>query len=398
MKPNPRISRRNMESPSTANSVPGKLTKKNVATGKSTKKVFSEESSMDLHVVEKSQPPVTRSKSKALKLMEVSNKEMIDGDLDEKHGNMNIAGKVDNKYNGKRNATDLGTPSNSSFKRQRNATDLGTPSASSSGRKKSTPPKHAHEDEILKNFEQFKKFDVVKDPSDHHYVTHGSSVNRPSKSWSKKIQEEWKILEKDLPDAIFVRVYESRMDILRAVIVGAEGTPYHDGLFFFDVFFPNNYPNVPPQVHYWSHGLRLNPNLYECGNVCLSLLNTWSGSQEERWNPKLSTMLQVLVSVQGLILNAKPYFNEPGYESQSRTLEGEKSSQQYNESTFILSLKTMVFTLRKQPKHFEEFILGHFFKHAREILVACKAYMDGAQVGCLVSGGVQDVKEDKRRT
>jgi len=36
------------------------------------------------------------------------------------------------------------------------------------------------------------------------------------------------------------------MDILRAVIIGAEGTPYHDGLFFFDISFPSGYPNVPP--------------------------------------------------------------------------------------------------------------------------------------------------------
>lgn len=47
-------------------------------------------------------------------------------------------------------------------------------------------------------------------------------------------------------DTIFVRAYESRMDLLRAVIVGAEGTPYHDGLFFFDVFFPSGYPTSPP--------------------------------------------------------------------------------------------------------------------------------------------------------
>lgn len=52
-------------------------------------------------------------------------------------------------------------------------------------------------------------------------------------------------------DTIFVRVYESRMDLLRAVIVGAEGTPYHDGLFFFDIYFPVEYPNVPP-VSEWS--------------------------------------------------------------------------------------------------------------------------------------------------
>ena len=36
------------------------------------------------------------------------------------------------------------------------------------------------------------------------------------------------------------------MDLLRAVIVGADGTPYHDGLFFFDVYFTLSYPNMPP--------------------------------------------------------------------------------------------------------------------------------------------------------
>jgi ubiquitin-conjugating enzyme E2 O len=44
-------------------------------------------------------------------------------------------------------------------------------------------------------------------------------------------------------------------------------------------------------------------------------------------------------------------------------------------------------------QHFEDFVLGHFNKHANDILVACKAYMDGAQVGCLVKGGAQDVDE-----
>jgi len=43
-----------------------------------------------------------------------------------------------------------------------------------------------------------------------------------------------------------VRVYESRMDLLRAVIIGPAGTPYHDGLFVFDAVFPSSYPNDPP--------------------------------------------------------------------------------------------------------------------------------------------------------
>ncbi|KAF9587298.1 hypothetical protein IFM89_001022 [Coptis chinensis] len=35
--------------------------------------------------------------------------------------------------------------------------------------------------------------------------------------------------------AVFVRVYEERMDLLGAIIIGTPGTPYHDGLFFFDI-------------------------------------------------------------------------------------------------------------------------------------------------------------------
>lgn len=246
-------------------------------------------------------------------------------------------------------------------------------------------------DEILRRFKLFKQFDTVEDYSDHHYTGYGSTMKQPSKTWAKKIQEEWKILEKDLPDTIFVRVYETRMDLLRAAIIGAEGTPYHDGLFFFDVFFPSGYPNVPPHVYYHSGGLRLNPNLYNCGKVCLSLLNTWSGNKDEKWIPGVSTMLQVLVSIQGLILNTKPYFNEPGYANMSGSASGELRSQQYNEDIFILSLKTMMYTVRRPPEHFEDLVVGHFCNRAHDILVACKAYMDGAQVGSLVKGGVQDV-------
>ncbi|KAK9060451.1 hypothetical protein SSX86_021155 [Deinandra increscens subsp. villosa] len=277
--------------------------------------------------------------------------------------------------------------------------------------------------DVQKRYESFKKFDTVADHLDHYYArqksemkqaswyfaivdifdvhffiiylfhAHACHVFQPPKNWAKKIQEEWRILEKNLPDTIFVRVYESRMDLLRAVIIGAEGTPYHDGLFFFDVCFPSSYPNSPPLVNYHSGGLRINPNLYNCGKVCLSLLNTWAGGHKERWMPSSSTMLQVLVSIQGLILNMKPYFNEPGFAHSSGTVHGEKASLQYNENTLILSLKTMVYTMKKPPKHFEDLVIGHFLHRERDILMACKAYTEGVQVGCLVKGGVQDVDE-----
>ena len=79
-------------------------------------------------------------------------------------------------------------------------------------------------------------------------------------------------------------------------------------------------------IYYHSGGLKLNPNLYESGKVCLSFLDTWTSKGNEVLNPTSSNILQILVSIQGLVLNAKPYFDEPGYEKQIGLVEGEKNS------------------------------------------------------------------------
>lgn len=49
--------------------------------------------------------------------------------------------------------------------------------------------------------------------------------------------------------------------------------------------------------------------------MCVSLLGTWQGRGTEVWGPT-STLLQLIVSIQGLILVDEPYFNEAGYEKQ----------------------------------------------------------------------------------
>uniref|UniRef100_A0A0D9UWA6 E2 ubiquitin-conjugating enzyme n=1 Tax=Leersia perrieri TaxID=77586 RepID=A0A0D9UWA6_9ORYZ len=214
--------------------------------------------------------------------------------------------------------------------------------------------------------DDFKHFDVLQCPPDHHYlenIVQGTG----GRKWVKKVQQEWTILEKNLP----------------AVIIGASGTPYQDGLFFFDFHLPPEYPQVPPSAYYHSGGLRVNPNLYVDGKVCLSLLNTWTGRGNEVWDPSSSSILQVLVSLQGLVLNEKPYFNEAGYEKQVGTVEGEKNALPYNENTYLLSLKSMLYILRRPPMHFEDFVKSHFSKRGNYILKACDAYLQGNVVGTL---------------
>jgi len=110
------------------------------------------------------------------------------------------------------------------------------------------------------------------------------------------------------------------------------------------------FSNPMQMVHYNSGGLRLNPNLYESGKICLSLLNTWTGTGTEVWNPGASTILQVLLSLQALVLNEKPYFNEAGYDQQIGRAEGEKNSVSYNENALLVTTKSMMYLLRKPPK------------------------------------------------
>ncbi|KAL2459727.1 putative ubiquitin-conjugating enzyme E2 38 [Forsythia ovata] len=199
--------------------------------------------------------------------------------------------------------------------------------------------------------------------------------NNSDSSVYQKIMKEWRSLEKNLPESIYVQVYETRIDLLRAVIIGAEGTPYHNGLFFFDIILPSDYPIKPPKVYYHAHGLRLNPNLYAGGKVCLSLINTWSGGKMEKWTQN-STILQLLVSIQGLVLNERPFFNEPGFEGlkNSKSAEWINKSVSYNVEVFILSCKTMVYIMRNPPKNFEIFVSQHFRKRADSILAAIQDY------------------------
>ncbi|XP_073353934.1 probable ubiquitin-conjugating enzyme E2 24 [Aegilops tauschii subsp. strangulata] len=193
----------------------------------------------------------------------------------------------------------------------------------------------------------------------------------------KRVHKEWKILHDSLPDTIYVQAFEDRMDLLRVAMVGASGTPYQDGLFFFDLQMPPSYPDVPPQVYYHAFGFRLNPNLYTDGTVCLSLLNTFSGEGTEVWVPGTSSLLQVVVSIQALVLNSQPFYNEAGYEHLIDRPEGHRHELPYNENAFLLTLRTMIHLLRRPPQGFDGFVMDHFRRRGRSVLETCEAYLQG---------------------
>uniref|UniRef100_A0A0E0KYL8 UBC core domain-containing protein n=1 Tax=Oryza punctata TaxID=4537 RepID=A0A0E0KYL8_ORYPU len=227
----------------------------------------------------------------------------------------------------------------------------------------------------------FAHFEVVQCPPDHHYLDCKLEGAAHGNKWVKRVQKEWQILGDDnLPGSIYVRAFEDRMDLLRAAMVGAAGTPYHDGLFLFDIHLQPSYPAAPPEVYYHSFGLRVNPNLYPSGTICLSLLNTFDGEGVEVWSPASSTLLQVLVSIQGLVLTVDPYYNEAGYEAYVGTPEGRRNAFSYAENSYLLTLRSALHLLRRSPRGFEDIIRGHFRRRGKHVLAACESYMRGSRV------------------
>jgi baculoviral IAP repeat-containing protein 6 len=135
--------------------------------------------------------------------------------------------------------------------------------------------------------------------------------------------------------------------------------------------------------------VRFNPNLYNCGKVCLSLLGTWRGQQGENWNPDSSTLLQVLISIQSLILVPEPWFNEPGYEAEMGTERGDHNSMVYNQKIEVNTVRyAMLGQLRHPSPGFESVIRSHFYYNRAAILAQTQAWVAAAKK--TAASGVED--------
>lgn len=136
----------------------------------------------------------------------------------------------------------------------------------------------------------------------------------------KRLFKELDGLKDDLPAdpncSIWLRFDEETPQYIQALITAPlpGPTPYSGGIFAFDIYVPNDYPQTNPKIQLLTTDggrVRFGPNLYADGKVCLSLLGTWHGP---KWDPKHSSLYQLLISIQGLLLGVEhPYYLEPGH-------------------------------------------------------------------------------------
>ncbi|KAK3297238.1 uncharacterized protein B0H64DRAFT_319468 [Chaetomium fimeti] len=197
--------------------------------------------------------------------------------------------------------------------------------------------------EAAKAVSEWHRANCLEEVSDHvilnsfHFASEAKKAgeSKPSPGRMRRLLAQVSSLSSDLPDGIYVRHGESRVDVMKVLIVGPSDTPYENGLFEFDLFCGPEFPQHPPQMFFRTTGngaARFNPNLYTNGKICFSLLGTWRG---QPWNPDQSTLLQLLVSIQAMVFNDQPYYNEPGYELRNTPAQAEN----YNRGIEALTVR-----------------------------------------------------------
>lgn len=154
-----------------------------------------------------------------------------------------------------------------------------------------------------------------------------------------------------------------------ALIIGPENTPYAYGYYLFEFQFPNDYPFSPPKVIFYTNDerIRMNPNLYRCGKVCISILNTWRG---EQWT-SCQTIKTILLSLL-TIFNDNPLLNEPGIK------ENNKDVKPYNNIIKFKNIDIAIFKVTddlsndgikfKINNHFKDIIQDNFIKNYESII------------------------------
>jgi len=238
----------------------------------------------------------------------------------------------------------------------------------------------------------------------------------------KRLFKELDGLKDDLPAdpncSIWLRFDEETPQYIRGLLTAPlpGPTPYSGGLFAFDIYVPNDYPQTNPKVQLLTTGggrVRFGPNLYADGKVCLSLLGTWAGP---KWNPKHSSLHQILISIQGLILGVEhPYYLEPGhggwegtvkegdFQVTGQTLAGQSVKQEVGVPLQVIlyedvlrvgtakyamvqplkwSLDTSMSTMGKTGlEAFGEIVRAHFFENRIAILAEVRNWMSDHALG-----------------
>lgn len=112
----------------------------------------------------------------------------------------------------------------------------------------------------------------------------------------KRLTKELKEIETNPPPYCFANIVNDDIFHWEGTIIGPPDTPYENGLFKLNIYFPPDYPFKPPKVSFTTK--IFHPNINSVGSICLDILKT-------QWSPSL-TLNKLLLSICSLITDPNP--------------------------------------------------------------------------------------------
>jgi ubiquitin-conjugating enzyme E2 G2 len=104
---------------------------------------------------------------------------------------------------------------------------------------------------------------------------------------------------------------DSDISKIYSIIKGPSDSLYKHKFIRLNFDIPDNYPHSPPKVTFVNYdSVRIHPNMYENGQCCATILNTWGSSIYEKWTSSMG-IETILVMFHSFLDNA-PYVYEPG--------------------------------------------------------------------------------------
>jgi ubiquitin-conjugating enzyme E2 D/E len=111
-----------------------------------------------------------------------------------------------------------------------------------------------------------------------------------------RIKKELELFTKDPPTNCSAGPLDDDIYRWQATIMGPSDSPYHGGVFYLEINFPQDYPYKPPKIRFITK--IYHPNINSGGGICLDIL-------KDQWSPAL-TISKVLLSICSLLTDPNP--------------------------------------------------------------------------------------------
>lgn len=111
-----------------------------------------------------------------------------------------------------------------------------------------------------------------------------------------RLKKELEEITKDPPENCSAGPVNDNIQIWQATIIGPKDSPYEGGIFKLDIYFPDNYPMIKPNIIFRTK--IFHPNIDRVGNICLDVIN-------QNWVPLL-TVSKILLSISSILDDPNP--------------------------------------------------------------------------------------------